>query len=724
MTRIDTSCNQPERRLTYMKIISKHLAVLLAFIMIIGILPEKAQAASSPVLSMADDKILYLDGSKGVKAEDGSTCGISFKKKVTNMIVGYDFDKMSVSLKSSDTEIVRISKKEYIIAESIGKATVTVTVYNENKRKIFKKDLLVNVKKNADRVLYEGIKDNDVVRVGQTLEISLPRNGKDTDHRELIADKPELVEIKPTEAVNTWSVKFLKAGDVTFTGRAYQSSIYTGTTAQAQFKASIKELKLTDAEAIAPNAIKMTFNMNIKRSNYYTEVDYDNSCYYMDNGRKVYFSFSTSQKVSGENMWIYLNDSFTPGKTYYVEFKGSDPIAISVPKTEEDTPEEPATYVPYVPYTPPAPYPASICVTPSQSKLNINMNGLDSNGYIDTITFRAEIKDQYDNYFDIGFDKISWSQDDTSKSSFPIDPDLSFAPVGVGKYELNINPQFIASTDCQETTITLTTIADGHPDLRTDTSFKIKPAGISQNLSNDTIGFTNIGENVLDTAIGGKTYLERASLRLCSYNDGYYTGDVGFTLVTSEPTQSTVSTQSAISYALLIKKDDSVIDPANTPCLEVFESDGAADLYNFTPMPGSNFVQADTGEYTFTLYKISWDDSYTSASVSVLETIAVNVVNNQVYPTYTLITSRTTAEKAAAVDYSDCFAFSFAGQTYSINSGYEIQSDYGFGTADIKFVTKAMVPVEFDYYFSPIQEPVPLTFELPCTINEQIFING
>ncbi|MBO4761939.1 MAG: hypothetical protein J5499_00780, partial [Lachnospiraceae bacterium] len=126
-----------------MRKLFKSLAVLLALILTVGVVPESANAASDPVLSMADDKILYLDGSKGVKESDGSTCSVSYKKKVTNMIIGYDFDKMSVSLKSSDTDIVRISKKEYIVAESVGKATVTVTVYNANKKKIFKHDLLV-----------------------------------------------------------------------------------------------------------------------------------------------------------------------------------------------------------------------------------------------------------------------------------------------------------------------------------------------------------------------------------------------------------------------------------------------------------------------------------------------------------------------------------------------------------------------------------------------------
>ena len=691
----------------------KSVAILLALILTIGAVPESANAASEPVLSMADDKILYLDGSKGVKESDGSTCSVSYKKKVTNMIIGYDFDKMSVSLKSSDTDIVRISKKEYIVAESVGKATVTVTVYNANKKKIFKHDLLVNVKKNADRVLYEGIKDNDVVRVGQTLEISLPTNDKDTDRRDLLADKPELVEITPMEAANTWSVKFLTPGDITFTGRAYQSSIYTGTTAQVQFKASIKELKLTDAEAVAPNAIKMTFNMNIKRSNYYTEVDYDNSCYYMDNGRKVYFSFSTSQKVSGENMWIYLNDSFTPGKTYYVEFEGSDPIAISIPKEEED--EEPE---PFVPSAPAAPYPASIVVTASQNKLNYDIN-------VDSISLQAVVMDQYGAYFDIGADKLSWTQDTTSSALFEIH-DTNFHQVGVGKYELIIYPSTTITDKgaSEEADVTLTTTVTDYPNLSRSTRFSIKKAGNTQNPSTDEIRFSNVGESVLDIAISKKTYLERASMRLCSYKDGYYTGDVRFDLLTSEPNQSNVSSQSAISYALLIKKDNAIIDPVTTDLIEVHEANGTADLFNFTPASGRSFAQADTGEYSFTLYKISWDGSYTNATIAVFKTINVRVVNNQTYPTYTPISSRTTATKAAAGDYSDCFTFSFAGQTYNINTGYTVQDNYGFGTSGVKYVTRAMVPVEFDYYLDPINQPASLTFDLPCAINEQILIDG
>ena len=701
-----------------MKKFLKSLAIILALILTVGVVPESASAASDPVLSMADDKILYLDGSKGVKESDGSNCSVSYKKKVTNMIIGYDFDKMSVSLKSSDTDIVRISKKEYIVAESVGKATVTVTVYNAKKKKIFKHDLLVNVKKNADRVLYEGIRDNDVVRVGQTLEISLPTNGKDTDRRELLADKPELVEITPMEAINTWSVKFLTPGDVTFTGRAYQSSIYNGTTAQVQFKASIKELKLTGAEAIAPNAIKMTFNMNIKRSNYYTEVDYDNSCYYMDNGKKVYFSFSTSQKVSGENMWIYLNDSFTPGKTYYVEFKGSDPIAISIPKEEED--EEPE---PFVTSAPAAPYPATIVVTASQNKLNFDVNDSDPNGFTDSITLQAVVRDQYGAYYDLDAQNISWTQDDTSKALFEIH-DTDFHQVGAGKYELIINPSVINNISGSEATVTITTRVTGYPNLSKNTQFTIKKAVGTQDLSTDEIRFSNVGESVLDIAIGKKTYCEGASMRLCSYKDGYYTGNVRFDLLTLEPNRSNVSSQSAISYALLIKKDNAIIDPATTELIEVHEANGAADLYNFTPTPGRPFAQADTGEYSFTLYKISWDGSYTNATISVFDTINVRVVNNQTYPTYTCISSRTTAEKAAAGDYSDCFTFSFAGQTYNINTGYEVQANYGFGTSGVKYVTRALVPVGFDYYIDSINQPTPLTFDLPCTINREILIDG
>ena len=707
-----------------MRKLFKSLAVLLALILTVGVVPESANAASDPVLSMADDKILYLDGSKGVKESDGSTCSVSYKKKVTNMIIGYDFDKMSVSLKSSDTDIVRISKKEYIVAESVGKATVTVTVYNEKKKKIFKHDLLVNVKKNADRVLYEGIRDNDVVRVGQTLEISLPTNGKDTDRRELLADKPELVEITPMEAINTWSVKFLKTGDVTFTGRAYQSSIYTGTTAQVQFKASIKELKLTGAEAIAPNAIKMTFNMNIKRSNYYTEVDYDNSCYYMDNGRKVYFSFSTSQKVSGENMWIYLNDSFTPGKTYYVEFKGSDPIAISIPKKEEDEEPEPE---PYVPSAPAAPYPATIVVTASQDKLNFDVN---ANECRDAINLKAEVRDQYGSYFDVGVQNLTWSQDTTSTSSFTIDPGLSFTQTNVGKYELIITPQSFTASPGSEATVTLTTTVAGYPNLSKNTQFTIKKAGSTQDLTTDTVRFINDGASSLDIAIKDTTYAEKASMRLCSYtSEGYYTGNVKFTVLDAVPVASAyVSSSSAINYALVIQKDGAVMSKATASSKSYFTVDDQngesyfVDLSNFSAGNGS-FVQAEQGTYAFTLYKIIPADSEASVSISQLGTKSVSVVNTQVSPTYTLISGRTTSAKADISDFTDCFSFTFAGKIYQQGVTYEVSDSYNMGgSSDTVYVTEAKVPVEFSYVDGSYGlGSVQKTCNVPCTINRVIY---
>ena len=702
----------------------KSVAILLALILTVGVVPESANAASDPVLSMADDKILYLDGSKGVKESDGSTCSVSYKKKVTNMIIGYDFDKMSVSLKSSDTDIVRISKKEYIVAESVGKATVTVTVYNANKKKIFKHDLLVNVKKNADRVLYEGIKDNDVVRVGQTLEISLPTNDKDTDRRELLADKPELVEITPMEAANTWSVKFLTPGDVTFTGRAYQSSIYTGTTAQVQFKASIKELKLTDAEAVAPNAIKMTFNMNIKRSNYYTEVDYDNSCYYMDNGRKVYFSFSTSQKVSGENMWIYLNDSFTPGKTYYVEFEGSDPIAISIPKEEED--EEPE---PFVPSAPAAPYPATIEVTASQDKLNFDVNG-SGLGFTDSITLQAVVRDQYGAYYDLDAQDISWTQDDTSKALFEI-RNTNFHQVGAGKYELIINPSVINYINGSEAAVTITTTVTGYPSLSRSTRFSIKKAGSIQNLNTDSIQLINAGEDTLDVAIKDTTYRERASIRLCSYNtEGYYTGDVKFALLDAEPVKSNyVSSESAIKYALVIKKDGAVITANDITSLSYLEAiagqDGLydhADLYNFSDR-NSTFVQTATGTYTFTLYAITPEEQEVNVTISQHASKSVRVVNNQVAPTYTVISTRTTAANASNKNFTDCFTFSFAGKIYQQGVTYEVSDSYNLGgSSDTVYVTESKVPVVFSYVDGSYgQGSEQKTCNVPCSINIVIF---
>jgi hypothetical protein len=401
-----------------------------------------------------------------------------------------------------------------------------------------------------------------------------------------------------------------------------------------------------------------------------------------------------------------------------VEFNGSDPIAISIPKEEED--EEPE---PFVPSAPAAPYPASIVVTASQNKLNYDIN-------VDSISLQAVVMDQYGAYFDIGADKLSWTQDTTSSALFEIHG-TDFHQVGVGKYELIINPQVITDNSGDEARVTLTTTVAGYPNLSKNTQFTIKKAESNQNLNTDSIQLINAGEDTLDVAIKDTTYRERASIRLCSYNtEGYYTGDVKFALLDAEPVASNyVSSESAIKYALVIKKDGAVITANDITSLSYLDAiagqDGLydhADLYNFTDR-NSTFVQTATGTYTFTLYKIRTAGQEANVTISEYASKSVRVVNNQVAPTYTMISTRTTAANASNKNFTDCFTFSFAGRTYQAGVTYKVSDSYNMGSSsDTVYVTEAKVPVEFSYVDGSYgQGSEQKTCDVPCTINRVIY---
>ena len=106
----------------------------------------------------------------------------------------------------------------------IGTTTVNLKVFNADEEQIFQWDLKVKVKKNAADVTVTGIADGDKFSVGQEIPVTLPRQGVDTDERELTVDKTDIVELKTGEKARTYTVKFLKAGEATFTAKAYQSA--------------------------------------------------------------------------------------------------------------------------------------------------------------------------------------------------------------------------------------------------------------------------------------------------------------------------------------------------------------------------------------------------------------------------------------------------------------------------------------------------------------------
>ena len=300
----------------------KSLAVLLALTLIVGVIP----AAAAEGLKMQGEKVLYLDGSKGAK-EDGTQCKTGSKKLVANMIKGFDKDTMSVALSSADSSIVKANNKTgRIYAKSLGTTTVTVTVYDAAETQILKQDLKVKVKKNAADVTVTGIDDGDKVSVGQTVDVTLPRQGVDTDERALTVDNAEIAEVKAGEKARTYTVKFLKAGEATFTAKAYQSTKYPAATQTKTIKVTVTNPVPTKAEAIAANAIELTFDEDVEAFGLFKdakEIPYDSIYYLANETTKVNINAVKAVKATANKVKIDLFGTLLDNQQYFVELNGA-----------------------------------------------------------------------------------------------------------------------------------------------------------------------------------------------------------------------------------------------------------------------------------------------------------------------------------------------------------------------------------------------------------------
>lgn len=306
----------------------KSLAVLLALVLIVGVIP----AAAADSLSMQKEKVLYLDGSKGAK-EDGTKCKTSYKKLVANMIKGFDKDTMSVVLSSADKDIVKTSKAGRIFAKSLGTTTVTVKVLNADEEQIFQQDLKVKVKKNATDITVTGIADGDNFSVGQTVDVTLPRLGVDTDEREFKVDNAEIAEVKTGEKARTYTVKFLKEGTVTFTARAYQSAKYPADTAtKKEIKVTVGNPVPTEVNVVASNAFELKFAEDVQALGLFKDAKAiaDDAVYWLSNDVKVPFTGVKEVKASGNVVKVTMFNNFTSGTTYYVDVNGSKDLSFVV----------------------------------------------------------------------------------------------------------------------------------------------------------------------------------------------------------------------------------------------------------------------------------------------------------------------------------------------------------------------------------------------------------
>ena len=96
------------------------------------------------------------------------------------------------------------------------------------------------------------------------MPVTLPRQGVDTDERELTVDNAEIADLKVGEKARTYTVKFLKAGEVTFTAKAYQSAKYPKATQSKTIKVTVTNPVPSDVKVVASNAYELIFDEDVE----------------------------------------------------------------------------------------------------------------------------------------------------------------------------------------------------------------------------------------------------------------------------------------------------------------------------------------------------------------------------------------------------------------------------------------------------------------------------
>ena len=124
-----------------MKRVTKLLAALLVFVLVIGVVP--VAAASTPSLK-STSKILYLGGCKGTKA-NGTKAKFYESIKASKLLKGFKSSTMDIKLESSNEKVAKVSNSNgTITAVGRGTAKVMITVRNKSTEKtIFAKEVKI-----------------------------------------------------------------------------------------------------------------------------------------------------------------------------------------------------------------------------------------------------------------------------------------------------------------------------------------------------------------------------------------------------------------------------------------------------------------------------------------------------------------------------------------------------------------------------------------------------
>lgn len=333
-----------------MKRFYKVLAVVLALILVVGVVP--ASAASSDLSLTKTKKTIFVDGCRGTTAAGKEAKYYSYAN-IKKIVKNFDSKTMDIKLDSSDPSVVSTDdKKDRVNAVAPGKAAVTVNVFKKKGSELlFSKSIVVTVKKNATAktLLVNGIKDGDKFKVKDSVTVSLTRkSGSDTDLRRLTTSGDG---VTISEAgTRKFKVTFTKAGTYTLTAEAYMSEKYDGATAFKSFAVTVtddtkEEDKKDDKKEEEKKAGKLEA-AQIAADTFKLTGSSITSAYTKDSVKMYYMMANTRVDFHGEVKSVSVTDNtatvtmFSPleqDQTYYVVF-GEEEASFKTVKLDESDP--------------------------------------------------------------------------------------------------------------------------------------------------------------------------------------------------------------------------------------------------------------------------------------------------------------------------------------------------------------------------------------------------
>ena len=394
-----------------MKRFYKVLAVVLALILVVGVVP--ASAASSDLSLTKTKKTIFVDGCRGTTAAGKEAKYYSYAG-IKKIVKNFDSKTMDIKLDSSDPSVVSTDdKKDRVNAVAPGKAAVTVNVFKKKSSELlFSKSIVVTVKKNATAktLLVNGIKDGDKFKVKDSVTVSLTRkSGSDTDLRRLTASGDG---VTISEAgTRKFKVTFTKAGTYTLTAEAYMSEKYDGATAFKSFAVTVtddtkeeekkddkkeeeKKAGKLEAVQIAADAFKLTGS---SITSAYTK-DSVKMYYLIANTRVDFHGEVKSVSVTDNTATVTMFSNLEQDQTYYVVFgeeeasfktiklDANDPvksIKSIVLKTHTATINE-SVDIEFVYYDATGVDITNIVKSLADSRVELTVTAGDTNGYVDT----------------------------------------------------------------------------------------------------------------------------------------------------------------------------------------------------------------------------------------------------------------------------------------------------------------------------------------------------